>query len=406
MATPETISIANLPTWTPSTDDILVFVDRADWVTKRADVDELPSAGWDVTSASTIADNALVRWDGWAKWIQSSAITLSDDGDLSGIRTETFWSSNDRSQMIFANPDGSGSSIFSYSWLGGYNSIEMVRNAKYDPTSADWIRFDVSKPVWELLVDQSGNFEYWTAPAWANPIANWEQQFWMSSTGSATFNVGSNDADFTIKKNTSWNAYVYDAWADTHSFSGATSITGNLTATNLSGTNTGDEPSASTTVEWVVELATSAEWNTGTDATRALTPDGFAGSNFGIRYVACSLNGTTALTTSDKAYFRIPSAITGMNLVSVSATVGTGASGSSSSGVPTFTVKNVTDGNQMLSTSLTVDASEYTSATAATPAVINTSFDDVVTDDLIEVACTVAGTGVTYATITLWFQLP
>ena len=88
-----------------------------------------------------------------------------------------------------------------------------------------------------------------------------------------------------------------------------------------------------------------------------------------------------------------------MNLVSVSATVGTGASGSSSSGVPTFTVKNVTDGNQMLSTSLTVDASEYTSATAATPAVINTSFDDVVTDDLIEVACTVAGTGVTYATI-------
>lgn len=59
----------------------------------------------------------------------------------------------------------------------------------------------------------------------------------------------------------------------------------------------------------------------------------------------------------------------------------------------------------MLSTSLTVDASEYTSATATTPAVINTSFDDVVTDDLIEVACTVSGTGVTYATITLWFQL-
>lgn len=38
----DTISIANLPTWTPSTDDILVFVDRADWVTKRADISELP----------------------------------------------------------------------------------------------------------------------------------------------------------------------------------------------------------------------------------------------------------------------------------------------------------------------------------------------------------------------------
>ncbi len=98
--------------------------------------------------------------------------------------------------------------------------------------------------------------------------------------------------------------------------------------------------------------------------------------------------------------------MTGMNLVSVAASVGTGAAGSSSSGIPTFTVRNVTDNQQMLSTSLTVDATEYTSATAATPAVINTAFDDVVTDDLVEVACTVAGTGVTYAKITLGFQLP
>lgn len=152
--------------------------------------------------------------------------------------------------------------------------------------------------------------------------------------------------------------------------------------------------------------ATAAETNTGTSTAKYVSPDGLAGSNLGIRYIGASLNGTTSLTTSDKAYFRIPAAYTGMNLVSVTATVGTGAAGSSSSGTPTFTVKNVTDNNQMLSTSLTVDANEYTSATAVTAAVINTSFDDVVTDDLIEVACTVAGTGVTYATITLGFQLP
>lgn len=151
--------------------------------------------------------------------------------------------------------------------------------------------------------------------------------------------------------------------------------------------------------------ASSAEMNTGTSTAKFATPDGIAWSNLGIRYVVASLNGTTALTTSEKAYFRIPAALTWMNLVSVAWAVGTWASGSSSSGTPTFTVKNVTDGNQMLSTSLTIDASEYTSATAATPAVINTSFDDVVTDDLIEVACTVAGTWVTYANITLWFQL-
>ena len=45
---------------------------------------------------------------------------------------------------------------------------------------------------------------------------------------------------------------------------------------NLSGTNSGDEASASTTVQGVVELATSAETITGTDTTRAVTPDGLA----------------------------------------------------------------------------------------------------------------------------------
>ena len=95
-----------------------------------------------------------------------------------------------------------------------------------------------------------------------------------------------------------------------------------------------------------------------------------------------------------------------MNLVSVRASVGTGAAGSSSSGTPTFTVKNVTDNVQMLSTSLTIDANEYSSATAATPAVIDTTKDDVVTDDLIEIAVTTSGTGVTYCSVVLGFQLP
>lgn len=164
---------------------------------------------------------------------------------------------------------------------------------------------------------------------------------------------------------------------------------------------------ASTTTAGVSELAIASEVTTGSDATRAVTPDALAGSTiFGVKTVVVQLNSTTALTTSEKAYFRIPAALNGMNLISVAAACGTGAAGSSSSGTPTFTVKNVTDNNQMLSTSLTIDASEYTSATAATAAVIDATKDDVVTDDLIEVACTAAGTGVTYATVTLNFQLP
>ena len=42
----------------------------------------------------------------------------------------------------------------------------------------------------------------------------------------------------------------------------------------VSGTNTGDEPDATTTTKGVVELATTAEATTGTDATRAVTPAG------------------------------------------------------------------------------------------------------------------------------------
>jgi len=41
-----------------------------------------------------------------------------------------------------------------------------------------------------------------------------------------------------------------------------------------SGTNTGDESNASTTVKGIVELATTTETTTGTDTTRAVTPDG------------------------------------------------------------------------------------------------------------------------------------
>ena len=45
----------------------------------------------------------------------------------------------------------------------------------------------------------------------------------------------------------------------------------------LSGSNTGDEPNASTTVKGIIEIATITETNTGTDATRAVSPDGLDG---------------------------------------------------------------------------------------------------------------------------------
>lgn len=338
----ETISIANLPTWTPTTDDILVFVDRADWVTKRANQSEFPATAWDVTKVWTPVNNQVGVWT----W----------DGTIEGDAALTFDTTTDTLTT----------------WT--VNSTSLTAS---ELTATDWSKNIVSLAVATYPSLTEISYVKWVTSAIQTQINAKAPSASPTFTGTVTLPTGLTGV----------------LRADSGVVSTDSDVTDLVSA-------------ASTTAAGKVELATIAETNTGTDVTRALTPDWLAGSNFGISYVACSLNGTTALTTSDKAYFRIPPAFTGMNLVTVRATVGTGASGSSSSGVPTFTVKNVTDGNQMLSTNLTVDASEYTSATAATAAVINTSFDDVVTDDLIEVACTVAGTGVTYATITLGFQLP
>jgi hypothetical protein len=60
----------------------------------------------------------------------------------------------------------------------------------------------------------------------------------------------------------------------------------------------------------------------------------------------------------------------------------------------------------MLSTALTIDANKFSSTYATTPAVINTSNDDVLTGDLIRVDIDTAGTGTANMYISLGFRLP
>lgn len=174
---------------------------------------------------------------------------------------------------------------------------------------------------------------------------------------------------------------------------------------NQSGTNTGDEPSASTSAEGVVELAIASEVDTGTDATRAITPDALAGANIGIRYVQAVVFdfATSAATGDGKFYFTIPAALNGMNLVSVHARVITAGT----TGTMDIQFHNVTDAVDMLSTKLTIDSAETGSETAATPAVINASNDDVATNDLIRVDVdAVQTTPAQGLIVTLGFQLP
>lgn len=226
----------------------------------------------------------------------------------------------------------------------------------------------------------------------------------------------------------------------THSLSAITDVTasaaevnvldgipGTLTATELGYVDgvtssiqtqlNGKEPTlaaASDTVAGKVELATAAETTTGTDATRAVTPDGLAGSEFGKRTVAVQVSGSasadTALATGDGlATIPVDSTLNGMNIIAVKAYVTT----VSSSGNPTFAIRRSRRTNattrsivDTLSTSLSIDVSEFSSEDATTAAVINTSNDDLATGDMLLIDCDTAGTGTKGATILITCQLP
>jgi len=162
---------------------------------------------------------------------------------------------------------------------------------------------------------------------------------------------------------------------------------------------------ASDTAAGKVELATTSETSTGTDTGRAVTPDGLAGSNFGIRYVqiTCFDYATDIAIGDGKGYFVVPAALNGMNLVSVHAKVITAGT----TGTSDIQIANVTDTQDMLSTKCTIDSGETGSDTAATAAVINTSYDDVATNDLLRIDVDAASTTKPKGLIvTLGFQLP
>ncbi len=109
------------------------------------------------------------------------------------------------------------------------------------------------------------------------------------------------------------------------------------------------------------------------------------------------------LTVADGIDFMvIPYELNGMNLISVHAAVDT----VSSSGTPTIQLRNVTDSFDMLSTRITIDENEFSSYTAATAPVIDTSHDDVATGDRIAIDVDVAGTGTKGLVVILVFQTP
>ena len=193
----------------------------------------------------------------------------------------------------------------------------------------------------------------------------------------------------------------------THGSNILTFAGGTLEVSTLTIGGTGIVAQATASAVGGVELATSAEINTSTDASRVMTPDAFAASNYGLRYVqVVAKAAATALTVADGvAHVHIPAGLNGMDLAEVHAEVQTAPVGS------TIIIEVSKNGasTQMLSTNITIDASETGSDTAATAAVIKSdgteavATNDVIHINVTQVGSSTAGSGLI---VTLGFRIP
>jgi hypothetical protein len=162
---------------------------------------------------------------------------------------------------------------------------------------------------------------------------------------------------------------------------------------------------ASTTAAGKIEIAIASEVNSGSDATRAISPDAFAGSLFGTRYVAIQVFGDTAdVATGDgAAFFHIPPGLNGMNLVYAHGAVYTAGTTNST----TVQLYNMTQTADMLTALIEIETGEVGSDTSAPGVDIDEDNDDVATNDRIRIDVdTVSTTEPKGLVITLGFSLP
>lgn len=108
---------------------------------------------------------------------------------------------------------------------------------------------------------------------------------------------------------------------------------------------------------------------------------------------------TTTATGDGKAMFEVPEELNGMNITAVGAYV----YAAGTTGTTTVQIRNVTQTADILTTLITIDSTEVSSRTAATPAVISASEDDLQTGDRL--AIDVDAVHTTPATgLTVWFR--
>lgn len=137
-----------------------------------------------------------------------------------------------------------------------------------------------------------------------------------------------------------------------------------------------------------------------TGATGATGPQG--ASVYFVELFVSDPNGATLTTGNGKVYWTVPALLNGFKVTAVHISVTT----TSSSGLPTAGLRNVTQSLDILSTSASIDVSELTSYTAATAPVVNTSNNTLATGDQVRVDVSIAGTGTKGLTMLITLTAP
>lgn len=114
--------------------------------------------------------------------------------------------------------------------------------------------------------------------------------------------------------------------------------------------------------------------------------------------------GANISTGDGKAYFPVPSDLSGMNLIGTSATLDTAGTGGGF--LCQLRRKRAGADVDMLSTRISIDATENDSRDATALPTINTANDDVLTKDRIYIDLDGVPTGAKGLSVTLQFQLP
>ena len=286
------------------------------------------------------------------------------------------------------------------SWWSG----DMLKST-YDPTNVNWDAFDMDNMVeWDTnLLVNSTEKSTWNGK---------QDALWYTAENAAnkkTTLTDNSDTYYPTQKavktavDAKQDTMTKATWSDVDT---GTDDTKYLTAKAMKDSaylsSMSDVDAASDTVAGKVELATAAETSTGTDATRAVTPDWLAGSNiFGRKgFTVIAVDSTTDVSVADgKAYVAIPECMNWMNLVRANAVVNTAGT----TNATTIDIYNITDSHDMLSTAISI-ASGWTVGTAWT---VDASYDDVATNDVLRIDVTSASTTKPkWLIVVLEFQLP